>query len=1504
MPSRRRRILRRLAIAAAGLAGLVVVVVLAAVFVFQGKTLASIVSKVLPPMRGKIEIKAVRWKARALIDLVTDRPTPVIVEGLRVTDPEGAVVLEAPRLQVKVRARSAIGGKIFLHDLEIGPGSLWRFAALKKSEDNGFLSAFQPAGETTPVTPPPRAPGEPPPDPFSFQIVNASLDGLTAVFDFPAWGLELRNVKGPVWLTVDGDFVGWDGTGLDARDGGFLRILQEVLPFDHVLVNRVATTREWPDSIFLDVGAARTGRSTLTAKGYFTEIYGYGYDREPDAGIDLHGEIADAADALSAVARAHALPGLRIGGKGARVVLDLKQPFARLAIAARVSGLDVAFGEYQAQQLALRASVVTDPLQLTVDELTFGAPGGGRLTVGAELAGTAFKTRLRFDRFTTTSYVPAPLRRLAAGKLTGRIGLAGDFGEDKRLSVAPVEISLVRAKGAAKLPGQLRVKGHASASRQRISTEGITFEIPGASAQVRGEINLARKLFQVGLRASTSDLPRLLEGLGLQPLARGAALSIEAEGPFKSPRARGEVVVQGIGVPGLPEVPQLSTRFHLEDGTLHVDSLGGHAFGGDFEGRGQLQLFHKTIDRMLKSPVLRFELQGREVELATLLSLGWASGRVSFVASAEGPLDKLRARVQVPAGSRLNVFGSTWELGGVEVEADPKGVVVRTARLARPGGAQVEVEGRMEFGGPMSWRVAIRDVAIEGLPGLAAAGVPVSGRLSANLQAGGTLVRPTLAGSISFSGVKARGTRLGDGELVISQLGDDGILIKGNLFKRLNLEAAVTYGGAGTRVRGALAFTRLALEDFLPELADLGDGKGLATGRISIDVRPDAPLAVEARLDELQVSITREALDKDGKEVRQRIWLRNAGVLAVAMHGERVVLQPARLVTDGGEFRLAGELNGTALAGAVSGHLSLDLLQPFLRRQVSALTGDLAVDLKVGGTTTRPDLEGRLAIARPVRIQPVGAAPEVLIPSGAIRLTGDSVQLADLAVTIDESTLTLRGEARYDQSFQPTSFEVHAAGEVNASLLTTLAATAVSDARGRARIKAKVSGTPQAPSVEARIDLGEIELRLRSLGRLITLESGTVELTSKELVLRDVKTRIDDQGRLLIGAAGVRPGRIAIKSLYPTLELGRIDLPLKGERLTYRVPNSVEIDDLGFTLGLAGDLENGLALRGEVLIMSGRYVQDFQVQELVISPRIAESSARPFYEGNELLADLALDLRVRTVGDSFIVQNNLAPQIHVIVDLRVSGTLSEPRLAGNVRPTDGRFHILGLRGEFELTPSVNHITFVETKSLDSGDTPELNLEAQNVITDVNGGEHVVLMRIRGPVRQANIELSTVGGLDRNQTLLLLVSGRTNRDTARFGSTTNPTLGSNLQTGTDMVGQITRDTVGNLVEPYIDDTLQLLTGRHINLRPTVGVDGFELKLIARASRNTDLKLSYLRGFQQQQRYRGEGSLWLFDYVSARGYYEQLTLTPQQGISESTRSFNLELGVDVPLRVWWY
>jgi TamB, inner membrane protein subunit of TAM complex len=421
-------------------------------------------------------------------------------------------------------------------------------------------------------------------------------------------------------------------------------------------------------------------------------------------------------------------------------------------------------------------------------------------------------------------------------------------------------------------------------------------------------------------------------------------------------------------------------------------------------------------------------------------------------------------------------------------------------------------------------------------------------------------------------------------------------------------------------------------------------------------------------------------------------------------------------------------------------------------------------------------------------------------------------------------------------------------------------------------------------------------MRLRGISSHITVQSGSVDLSSHEFLLHNVRVRLDDEGELLIGAEGVRPGRVHFKSLRPEFVWDSIDFPLAGNRLAYR-DQGIEVDDLSLATELKGNPDEGLTFAGDVRLVSGRYLQDFNVRNLVLSPRINESDSKPFWRGEPMLEDLALNLRVRTEGDGFIVQNNLAPEIHVIIDLGIGGTLASPAISGEIRPTDGRFHIIGLRGDFELSPNVNHVTFVPTKSIPAGDTPELNLEARNTVSDAAGADHVVVMRISGPINQATIDLSTQDGMDRNQTMLLLLSGRTTDDLSGNGG---QMFGMNRQSGLDMIGQLSRDTVSNLVEPYIDDTLQMLTGRKWNLRPAVGADGFELKVQARATREFDLELSYWRGFESQTRYRARGLAWIRDYLTLNASAERLTYTLQQALPVQNTIGKLELTLEYPIR----
>ena len=61
-----------------------------------------------------------------------------------------------------------------------------------------------------------------------------------------------------------------------------------------------------------------------------------------------------------------------------------------------------------------------------------------------------------------------------------------------------------------------------------------------------------------------------------------------------------------------------------------------------------------------------------------------------------------------------------------------------------------------------------------------------------------------------------------------------------------------------------------------------------------------------------------------------------------------------------------------------------------------------------------------------------------------------------------------------------------------------------------------------------------------------------------------------------------------------------------------------------------------------------------------------------------------------------------------------------------------------------------------------------------------------------------------------------------------------------------------------------------------------------------------QLSLRRGLDSQKQYRAESSLWLMDYLTLRGFLEQVTFTPQEGIIEDARSLRLELTLDFPIR----
>jgi hypothetical protein len=1483
-----------------------VVAVLAASAILQGPRLGRLIEGALPAFAGKLHIGGVTWHLRALGDLITDEPTPIAVDDLRITDPEGTVVLDVPHLDARVRLRTLLKGSFAIETLRV-PQALWRFSQLKRGDGIGFLAALAPR-------PDPKAPPKAPPDPnqpgSSFAINDAEMGDLTALFDFPGvWGLELRHAHGHVSLlqsTVDPHHpvFGFDGTSVVAEGGGSLRILGDnVLPLDRIVINRIATTPDRPDDIQLDLAEADTGRSRMSGRGAFTGIYGVnGAASVP--GIDLGIAFDHAGDALTAVAAGKGLGDLKVGGDAARITAQLTQPFEKIKVAAQIAGLDIRYGDYRAEDLRLTLGFDGGAGRVDVSQMSLGAPGGGKLALDAQLDTTrlALAAKLAFTAFHTESYLPPAARALGAGRLDGRIEAQGDLAKTK-VRLTRIDLRLARS-GAGGLPRELKLRGRADGSPAAAHTDGLTVSVAGAEATVHGSVDLARQRLDVGLAAAAPELGQLLKDLGLPPLAKAARLDAHATGSIADPTASADLVVEGLGA-GNRRVRQLDARVALEHGLLRLERLQGPAFGGHLDARGTVQLAGGVDKRGRRSsqPILDLRLEARDIDLGEVAPEAGVAGRLTVSAEARGPADAPEARLEIPAGTPLRVLGDSFTLGPVSVLLDGKTADIKSLHLAHKGGGTADVRGRV---GLTDQALSV-DLALDGFPLAAIPGVSgadLTGLAFARLHVGGHAGRPQVAGEMDLVGVAARGVTLGSGHLALAPAAVGrghlpGLSVHGQLFDRFDVDAEAALTPGGPTVHGRLAFRRLELHALAPELAALGDGRGIATGRVAIDLEPGQPPSVDALLTELWLSIARPVEGPNGETTVERVRVEATRPIHVHVDGEHVVLDETHLATDGGDLRVQGRLDGRAISGAVSGHLDLELLEPFTRSALDKLGGDLRAELSAGGTLDRPDLRGEVAIVHPVRLRPRSLDRDISVDSGRFTLSSNGrVGLDNLAVTVDGATMKLSGRATLGPGFVPENLQADVIGDVSARLLAQAIPDAISDAQGKAHLRGQLRGTLLHPDIRGRLDLEAIDFRLRDLGTEVQVESGIVEISNDGVILHNVKVLFDDQGTLVIGDSGVRAGRVQFTNLFP-FKPGEFDLPLHGERLTYRSPGVLEVDDLSFDLDLEGSLEQGFGLGGEVRLVSGRYLQAFKVQNLAISPRVDESTVRPFYDGRPLLEGLKLDLSVRTVGDGFVVQNNIAPEIHADIILHVGGTLAVPQLAGDVRPTDGRFNIPFMRGDFDLVPNVNHVTFIATKSIAEGETPDIDIQTTNLVTDANGIDHTVHMRISGPLREAQIDLSSEDGLDRNQTAFLLLTGRTSASTASPFGTQNATVGANLTTGADIAGQATRDTVANLVEPYIDDTFQRLTG--LNLRLTVGSDGFEGRLRKRVSRYGDLQFDYLQGFQNQSHWNGQGNLWLIDYLSLGGGIEQIRLSSEQGVPETLPlNYNFELRLDYAIR----
>jgi hypothetical protein len=352
-------------------------------------------------------------------------------------------------------------------------------------------------------------------------------------------------------------------------------------------------------------------------------------------------------------------------------------------------------------------------------------------------------------------------------------------------------------------------------------------------------------------------------------------------------------------------------------------------------------------------------------------------------------------------------------------------------------------------------------------------------------------------------------------------------------------------------------------------------------------------------------------------------------------------------------------------------------------------------------------------------------------------------------------------------------------------------------------------------------------------------------------------------------------------------ELADVDLRIRGMGIPSRQPN-VYTAELNLDLNLLGD-GTQLELGGTVHLVDVRYIRKFElVRRAFIKPRVYEEED-PFWKGSPLLESLKVDLGVRSTGQ-VMVKNEYA-QLLLSGGFDVTGTLSEPRIGGQVRVEEGTFRIPFLRGEFAIRGG--DIIFDKQRTVDEA---ELNITGETEFVDRTGVDYQIKLSLEGPLNQIRITPSSNPILEPNQIWALLTTGRTTQQLrAELRSAVESGGGQAAAGAADaQVKQLT----GEILSQIVVDPLQKITRLDL-LRFEMGTESAQLKAGKRIGRYINLAGEAEVGLLGDSRTEGRMEFKMHDLFMLVGTVERISTRLENEAVDPSRG-RIELKLGLPLR----
>jgi hypothetical protein len=524
------------------------------------------------------------------------------------------------------------------------------------------------------------------------------------------------------------------------------------------------------------------------------------------------------------------------------------------------------------------------------------------------------------------------------------------------------------------------------------------------------------------------------------------------------------------------------------------------------------------------------------------------------------------------------------------------------------------------------------------------------------------------------------------------------------------------------RVRGDGALTELAL--WSPDVAAMHP-----TGHARADLRVHGPWQAPLGIGSLNAT----GLAWAGRPVADG---RISAVLRTPAAGQyEMALRAGRALR--ADISVRAGAQGPILVTADLPYFAAAALYPPLGVQGGDVTGDAKVSLRISRQSFRPF--GTLTIGH--LIASAHGQQLALEAPTQVHLDGINFGIARTVLTGTPGRLAIEGNVG-------RVVRATLAGHLALGFLTPFV-PAFTYARGEMAIDARASGSRAAPDISGELDVTRpVVFRPRGTPIEVRLQTGRITLDPERLTLIHVRGGVEG------GAFGL-DGTVQLANYLPTAYA----LKFEGRGLPIRHQDLLLESNINLACDGAGDAPR---IRGEVDIVSGRYLRRLELKDFSFVMRDADTSA-PVAQRLPWLKQVQLDVHA-TSHDGVDIQMDagvFAVKASIETDLHIGGNALNPKLSGKIQAREGELTFP--QGKLQLMQAA--VDFEPARrTLKDPMGAEVALRAEGDVgpaSALGAQSHQIIMSLDGPVHDLNLDLTSNTGLSRLQVLSMLSTGYEN-----------------------------------------------------------------------------------------------------------------------------------------------